>query len=139
MFYPHTPGLTLDPPGESPEETYFDVAGRRVHGWVAWPAPGTELPGGVVVVPGLGLPQYTFPTARALAVLGLRCTVLDLPGSAPPVRTRPALTAALAVRDRRPDLALVLAGPTSPRGSGGCRFSRRRRSPRTGATPCASW
>ncbi len=80
MFYPHTPGLTLDPPGESLEETYFDVAGRRVHGWVAWPAPGTELPGGVVVVPGLGLPQYTFPTARALADLGLRCTVLDLPG-----------------------------------------------------------
>ncbi|KRF45774.1 hypothetical protein ASH01_08230 [Terrabacter sp. Soil811] len=34
----------------------------------------------VVVLPGLGLPFYTIPTARALVARGLACTVLDLPG-----------------------------------------------------------
>ncbi len=34
----------------------------------------------VVLVPGLGLPAYTRPTAVALAAAGLRCAVLDLPG-----------------------------------------------------------
>ncbi|CAN7562027.1 alpha/beta hydrolase [Terrabacter sp. LjRoot27] len=34
----------------------------------------------VVLLPGLGLPFYTIPTARALVARGLACTVLDLPG-----------------------------------------------------------
>ena len=34
----------------------------------------------VVVLPGLGLPFYTLPTARALVARGLDGTVLDLPG-----------------------------------------------------------
>lgn len=34
----------------------------------------------VVVLPGLGLPFYTLPTARAVVDRGLACTVLDLPG-----------------------------------------------------------
>jgi len=34
----------------------------------------------VVIIPGLGLPSYVSPTATALAVRGLACTVLDLPG-----------------------------------------------------------
>ena len=36
----------------------------------------------VVVVPGLGLPQYVFPTAAALARRGVSCAVLDVPGFA---------------------------------------------------------
>ena len=34
----------------------------------------------VVVLPGLGLPFYTIPTARAVVARGLACMVLDLPG-----------------------------------------------------------
>lgn len=64
---------------ESPEEMWFDVAGRTVHGWRATPTGHARI-GGVVIVPGLGLPQYTFPTALAVAAQGLTCTVLDLPG-----------------------------------------------------------
>ena len=39
----------------------------------AGPAVGT-----VVLMPGLGLPRYTRPTAQALVRLGLRCVVLDV-------------------------------------------------------------
>lgn len=126
---------------------WFDVAGHRVHGWRATPAAADRLQGGVAIVPGLGLPPYTFPTARAIAARGLTCTVLDLPGfgsdrldatlphthavgraaaqwlvAQPPgvvtvllghsTGAQAALTAALAVQEVRPDLALVLAGPT---------------------------
>ncbi|WP_295696844.1 alpha/beta hydrolase [Lapillicoccus sp.] len=34
----------------------------------------------VVIIPGLGLPSYVIPTATALAVRGMACSVLDLPG-----------------------------------------------------------
>lgn len=34
----------------------------------------------VCVLPGLSLPRYLLPTAQALAVRGLHCAVLDLPG-----------------------------------------------------------
>lgn len=47
----------------------------------------------VVLVPGLGMPSYTFGTARALSSLGLRCVVLDLlrgrSGSRVPPRVLP--------------------------------------------------
>lgn len=49
----------------------------------------------VVIVPGLGLPFYTLPTARALVARGLDATVLDLPGfgSSLPWPTRPSIHA----------------------------------------------
>ena len=34
----------------------------------------------VVVLPGLGLPGYTLPTAAAIAAGGVECVVLDVPG-----------------------------------------------------------
>lgn len=40
------------------------------------PAAATTL----VILPGLGIPSYVLPTARALAASGMACTVLDLPG-----------------------------------------------------------
>ena len=83
MIYPRCTTLTPDARTGSPEsleEVWFDVAGRTVHGWRASPPTGSRRGGGVVIVPGLGLPQYTFPTARAVAARGLTCTVLDLPG-----------------------------------------------------------
>jgi pimeloyl-ACP methyl ester carboxylesterase len=50
----------------------------------------------VVILPGLGLPFYTIPTARAVAARGLACTVLDLPGfgSNLPRPTSPSIHAA---------------------------------------------
>ena len=50
----------------------------------------------VVILPGLGLPFYTVPTARALVARGLDATVLDLPGfgSNLPRATRPTIHAA---------------------------------------------
>ena len=83
MIYPRRATLTPDARAgspESPEEVWFDVGGRRVHGWRATPDGAARLAGGVVIVPGLGLPQYTFPTVLAVAARGLECTVLDLPG-----------------------------------------------------------
>ena len=49
----------------------------------------------VVVLPGLGLPFYTLPTARAVVTRALDCTVLDLPGfgSDRPWPTRPVIQA----------------------------------------------
>ncbi|MER7072755.1 alpha/beta hydrolase [Terrabacter sp. NPDC000476] len=49
----------------------------------------------VVIVPGLGLPFYTVPTARALVARGLDVAVLDLPGfgSSLPWPTRPSIHA----------------------------------------------
>jgi pimeloyl-ACP methyl ester carboxylesterase len=69
-------------------EEWSEVDGRPVHAYVADPPadpfadPSAEPrpAGGVVLLPGLGLPDYTFPTARALAARGVPCTVLDLPG-----------------------------------------------------------
>ena len=42
------------------------------------PPPQAPLLGTVLVMPGLGLPRYTRPTAEALAARGLRCVVLDV-------------------------------------------------------------
>lgn len=49
----------------------------------------------VVFVPGLGLPHYTFRTARVLSGMGLRCVVLDLLGGRRPERV-PATVDAMA-------------------------------------------
>jgi len=38
----------------------------------------------VVLVPGLGLPGYTLPTAQAIAARGVECAVLDVPGFGSP-------------------------------------------------------
>ncbi|GAA1903074.1 alpha/beta hydrolase [Lapillicoccus jejuensis] len=56
------------------------TAGRtRVRWW------GDRDAGPVVaLVPGLGLPSYVAPTARALAARGWACAVLDLPGFGAP-------------------------------------------------------
>jgi pimeloyl-ACP methyl ester carboxylesterase len=71
----------------------------------------------VVILPGLGLPFYTLPTARALSARGLDCEVLDLPGfgSARPRPTRPnihaiGLAAAGWLRARASDRPVVVLG-----------------------------
>lgn len=71
----------------------------------------------VVILPGLGLPFYTLPTARALTERGVDCEVLDLPGfgSARPRPTRPnihaiGLAAAGWVRARAADRPVVVLG-----------------------------
>jgi pimeloyl-ACP methyl ester carboxylesterase len=71
----------------------------------------------VVILPGLGLPFYTLPTARSLSARGLDCEVLDLPGfgSARPRPTRPnihaiGLSAAGWVRARAADRPVVVVG-----------------------------
>jgi alpha-beta hydrolase superfamily lysophospholipase len=60
-------------------ETWTTTRNHVVHAYVADPT-AEEASGVVVILPGLGLPQYTFPTAAALARRGVRATVLDLPG-----------------------------------------------------------
>jgi pimeloyl-ACP methyl ester carboxylesterase len=58
----------------------------RVRSLVAAPPAGSRGPDGgpdrglVVILPGLGLPGYTLPTASAIAASGVECAVLDLPG-----------------------------------------------------------
>ena len=71
----------------------------------------------VVILPGLGLPFYTLPTARSIVQRGLDCEVLDLPGfgSANPRATRPnihaiGLSAAGWVRARAADRPVVVLG-----------------------------
>lgn len=71
----------------------------------------------VAIVPGLGLPSYVAPTARALAARGWACAVLDLPGfGAPgPLTCAPAVervgaTAAAWTRTLAPGRPLVLLG-----------------------------
>ncbi|MEO7234736.1 MAG: alpha/beta hydrolase [Lapillicoccus sp.] len=114
MTYPLPARLTPSPT-EEPQDAWFTVDTLRVHGWVAEPT-GTEQDGEVVVLPGLGLPAYTFPTALAVAALGWRCTVLDLPGFGVPGAdaTRPDVhaigrAAARWVRSR-PEGRLTLVG-----------------------------
>ena len=53
----------------------------------------------VVVLPGLGLPGYTLPTAEAVAARGVECAVLDVPGfgSAHPRSSRPDIEAIASV------------------------------------------
>ncbi|MDR6862821.1 alpha/beta fold hydrolase [Phycicoccus sp. 3266] len=70
----------------------------------------------VCLLPGLSLTDYVAPTARALAVRGLHCAVLDLPGLARPARVteahpaRAGEWAAAWLRTRPVDLPLVLMG-----------------------------
>ncbi|MEO7446839.1 MAG: hypothetical protein ABI336_01090 [Humibacillus sp.] len=71
----------------------------------------------VVLLPGLGLPYYTRPTALAISARGLDCEVLDLPGfgSTRPRSTRPDINAiGLAavgwLRARAADRPVVIAG-----------------------------
>jgi pimeloyl-ACP methyl ester carboxylesterase len=71
----------------------------------------------VVVLPGLGLPYYTRPTAMAVSARGLDCEVLDLPGfgsphprSTPPDINAIGLAAAGWVRARAAGRPVVIAG-----------------------------
>jgi pimeloyl-ACP methyl ester carboxylesterase len=80
-------------------------------------ASGSSVDPLVVILPGLGLPFYTLPTARSIAQRGIDCEVLDLPGfgSARPRATRPnihaiGLAAAGWVRARASDRPVVVLG-----------------------------
>ncbi len=95
------------------------VGGRAVRSLrvTAPPAVGGPVDPLVVILPGLGLPFYTLPTARSVAQRGLDCEVLDLPGfgSARPRPTRPnihavGLAAAGWVRERAFGRPVVLLG-----------------------------
>jgi pimeloyl-ACP methyl ester carboxylesterase len=99
-------------------ERLTQVAGRVVRSLRA-AEPQVAAPAGplVVILPGLGLPHYTLPTAGALSARGLDCEVLDLPGfgSARPRPTRPnvhaiGLAAAGWIRARAADRAVVVLG-----------------------------
>ena len=77
-------------------QTWTTTDHHVVHAYLsdplADPSPlGTPV---AVLVPGLGLPQYVFPTAEALSRLGVSCAVLDVPGFAAPGRhgSRPDVT-----------------------------------------------
>jgi pimeloyl-ACP methyl ester carboxylesterase len=97
------------------------VGGRQVRSLridgtdrAAHPGPMRPL---VVVLPGLGLPSYTLPTAKALGRRGLDCEVLDLPGfgSSRPCPTRPnihavGLAAAAWIRTHATNRTVVLIG-----------------------------
>jgi pimeloyl-ACP methyl ester carboxylesterase len=81
------------------------------------PAHGGPADPLVVILPGLGLPFYTLPTARSIVQRGLDCEVLDLPGfgSTRPRATRPnihaiGLAAAGWVRERASDRPVVVLG-----------------------------
>lgn len=75
-------------------DQHSDVRGRIVHS-LAFGQHLTDTSPLVVILPGLGLPFYTRPTARTVAARGLKCTVLDLPGfgSSRPRPTRPTVHA----------------------------------------------
>ncbi|MFM6850710.1 MAG: alpha/beta fold hydrolase [Terrabacter sp.] len=92
------------------------MLGRRVHSLSVSEMNAAAGPL-VVVLPGLGLPSYTLPTARALLARGVDCAVLDVPGfgSAPPRPTRPnihatGLTAARWVEAEATERPVVLVG-----------------------------
>lgn len=63
-------------------ETWTTTRSHVVHAYLSDPSVDRPSPAAplVVILPGLGLPQYTFPTAEALSRRGVLCTVLDLPG-----------------------------------------------------------
>ena len=94
------------------------MAGRCAHcGSSAPPTLGGPADPLVVILPGLGLPFYTLPTARSIVQRGLDCEVLDLPGfgSTRPRPTRPnihaiGLAAAGWVRARASDRPVVVLG-----------------------------
>jgi alpha-beta hydrolase superfamily lysophospholipase len=65
----------------APRETWTTTPDQVIHAFFSDPPedPRPHAPL-VVVLPGLGLPQYLFPAADAIARRGVRCAVLDLPG-----------------------------------------------------------
>ena len=65
-------------------ETWTTTRNHVVHAYASDPSADQQPPAAplVVILPGLGLPQYVFPTAEALSRRGVLCTVLDLPGFA---------------------------------------------------------
>ena len=65
-------------------ETWTTTRNHVVHAYASDPPADQQPPAAplVVILPGLGLPQYVFPTAEALSRRGVLCTVLDLPGFA---------------------------------------------------------
>ena len=72
-------------PTPSPaHEAWTPTDHHVVHSYLFDPPVDPHLPDAavVVVVPGLGLPQYVFPTAAALSRRGVMCAVLDVPGFA---------------------------------------------------------
>jgi pimeloyl-ACP methyl ester carboxylesterase len=99
-------------------ERVTQVAGRVVRSLRVAEPQVAATPGALIVMlPGLGLPHYMLPTARALSAQGLDCEVLDLPGfgSARPRSTRPnvhaiGLAAAGWVRARAADRPVVVLG-----------------------------
>lgn len=105
--------------GADVRDRWTTVRGRTVHALTIG-VPG-EIGSGtdplVVIVPGLGLPFYTLPTARALVARDLDTVVLDLPGfgSNRPWPTRPnihavGLTAARWVEAQAPERPVVVVG-----------------------------
>jgi pimeloyl-ACP methyl ester carboxylesterase len=100
-------------------ERLTPVGGRVVRSLRVSAAPASDGAADpiVVILPGLGLPFYTLPTARSIVQRGLDCEVLDLPGfgSAHPRPTRPnihaiGLTAAGWVRARASGRPVVVLG-----------------------------
>jgi pimeloyl-ACP methyl ester carboxylesterase len=67
-------------------ETWTTTDHHAVHAYLTDPLADPSPPDApvVVMVPGLGLPQYVFPTALALSRHGVSCAVLDVPGFAAP-------------------------------------------------------
>jgi pimeloyl-ACP methyl ester carboxylesterase len=65
-------------------ETWTTTPNHVVHAFVSDPSADRKPLTAplVVVIPGLGLPPYIFPTAEALSRRGVLCAVLDLPGFA---------------------------------------------------------
>jgi acetyl esterase/lipase len=94
---PRRPGRTRDAPSVDSaygqrlmptpflaHETWTTTRNHVVHAYASDPSADQQPPAAplVVILPGLGLPQYMFPTAEALSRRGVLCTVLDLPGFA---------------------------------------------------------
>ena len=65
-------------------ETWTTTRNHVVHAFVSDPSADQQPPTApmVVIIPGLGLPPYIFPTAEALSRRGVLSAVLDLPGFA---------------------------------------------------------
>jgi pimeloyl-ACP methyl ester carboxylesterase len=84
------------------QSTLTPVGDSAVHAYVGRPAEPASTGPFVVIVPGLGLPQYVRPTADHLVAGGLSCAVLDVPG----FRSR----AGLSCRPDVESMANVVAG-----------------------------
>jgi pimeloyl-ACP methyl ester carboxylesterase len=78
----------------TPREAWQRVSPGWVRSWELAPSAASPARATVLVVPGLGLPAYLEPTARAVVGLGMRCVVLDLlAGRRPPQRVAPTVDA----------------------------------------------